>query len=134
MKDDIKTIINELGHIVGTINEFDELEVKIAKLTDNELATLKAYIADEFNGKCNIRIDDVTYAISQLSTAHLYPAIKTPADFGRFMAHGLGMVDLDENFREFFDYEKYAESLKGWYVGRFTKDGFIWGEINPLPF
>lgn len=134
MKNEIKTIINDLGHIVGTITELDELEAKIEGLTDNELATLKAYIADEFKGQYNIRVDEVTYAISQLSTARLYPDIKTLADFGRFWAHSLGMVDLDEDFREFFDYEKYANSLKGWYSGRFTKDGFIWGDISRLPF
>ena len=134
MKNEIKTFINDLGHIVGTIAEFDELETEIAKLTDNELATLKAYMSDEFKWQYNIRVEEVMYAVSQLSTARFYPNIKTAADFGRYMAHTLGRVNLDAELQEFFDYEKYAKSLPEWHVGRLTSDGFIWHDLIRLPF
>lgn len=128
MDNRIKEMINKMGHIVGTITEFDELAKELEKLNYNKTAALRAYLADEFDGQC-IRVDDVLYAITQLSGVYFLRKVKTPSDIGRIIANFLGM---DEKYQAFIDYEKLANEFG--YVGRFTKDGFLWGEIKSLPF
>ena len=128
MDNRIKEMIKKMGHIVGTITEFDELAKELEKLNYNKTAALRAYLGDEFDGKC-IRVDDVVCAISQLSEVYLIKGVKTPFDLGRMIAAIYGM---DESQQASIDYEKLAKDFN--YVGRFTKDGLLLGEIKPLPF
>lgn len=130
---DYKTekLIRDMGNVVGTLNELDELAMKLGRLTHRENKILKAYICDEFEG-CRVNVEQIHYAISQLPGTRLFPNIKTKEDMGRFVAKLFGLDVWAQKNGESIDYEDLANHF--YHIGRLTKDGFIWGDIKSLPF
>ena len=134
MKKDIEEIISELGNLVGTDAEFQLLEERLALLNDIEMLALKECLSIYFEENDNIPVYDVIYIAKQVWSAIIRPEIKTPADFGYFVAHELDMLSIDYTYRKFFDYDGFGRYLLERLPGRFTKSLFIWKNIRILPF
>lgn len=132
MTDNTKKIMIDMGNIIGTIDELDQLAFEIEGLSDDQLTILKAYVKDQFKG-CRTDAFQVSYAIMQLPGVRFRPDIKTAKELCHFMVHELKMLEWDDKYLEFLDYEKYA-NVYGCMVGRLTEDGLIIGSISPLPF
>ena len=94
-----------MGNVVGTLNELDELAMKLGRLTYRENKILKAYICDEFEG-CRVSVEEIHYVISQLPGTRLFPNIKTKEDMGRFVAKLFGLDVWAQKNGESIDYEE----------------------------
>ena len=132
MTDNIKQIMLDMGNIIGTIEELDKLAVEIEGLSDDQLTILKAYVKHQYS---SLRTEtyQISYAIMQLPRVRFRSDIKTAAELGRYMVNELKMLSLNDEYLEFFDYEKYANKY-GYKVGTLTEDGLILGDISPVPF
>lgn len=132
MTDNIKQIMSDMGNIIGTIGELDELAVEIEGLSEDQLSILKAYVKHQYKG-CRTESYQISFTIMQLPRVRFRSDIKTAMELGRYMVHELKMLSLDAEYLEFFDYEKYANTY-GYKVGTLTEDGLILGDISQVPF
>ena len=132
MTNSMKQIMTDIGNIIGTIEELDNLAVEIEGLSEDQLSILKAYVKHQYKG-CRTETYQISYAIMQLPKVRFRPDIKTATEFGRYMVHELKMLNLDDTYLDFFDYEKYANTY-GYKVGTLTENGLILGNISQVPF
>ena len=134
MKKEIKKIIAGIDNLTGTIAELQMLERRMSVLNDQELVALKECIAEDFDGFECVLIRDVIYLAEQLFGVVVLLDVKTPADFGYYLAHELKLLSIEHTYRKFFDYDGFGRYVLNRHPGRFTANCFIWKDVRPLPF
>jgi antirestriction protein len=113
----MKYVITEFSNIVA-LNELAEL---IDELSEEDNNKLNAVLECDY---CS-SIEDVKKIISELDNFELLPEIIDNEELGYYFAEEVGYLNIPEEVKSYFNYEKYGRDMRIESSGVFTSLGFL---------
>ena len=113
----MRYVIKEFSNIVA-LNELAEL---IEELSEEDNDKLNAVLECDY---CS-SIEDVKKIISELDNFELLPEIIDNEELGYYFAEEVGCLNIPEEVKSYFNYEKYGRDMRIESSGVFTSLGFL---------
>ena len=144
-KDKLKDVLDEIGindeyeeyFITDSETSLSGMKYVITEFADivalNELAELIDELSEEDNEKLNAvlecdyfnSIEDVKKIISELDNFELLPEIIDTDQLGYYFAEEIGCLNIPEELKRYFDYDKYGNDIRLEGSGIFTSLGYL---------
>ena len=144
-KDKLKNVLDEIGindeyeeyFITDSETSLSGMKYVIKEFSNivalNELAELIEELSEEDNDKLNAvlecdycsNIEDVKKIISELDNFELLPEIIDNEELGYYFAEEVGYLNIPEEVKSYFNYEKYGRDMRIESSGIFTSLGFL---------
>ena len=144
-KDKLKDVLDEIGindeyeeyFITDSETSLSGMKYVITEFSNivalNELAELIEELSEEDNNKLNAvlecdycsSIEDVKKIISELDNFELLPEIIDNEELGYYFAEEVGCLNIPEEVKSYFNYEKYGRDMRIESSGVFTSLGFL---------
>ena len=113
----MKYVIKEFSNIVA-LNELAEL---IEELSEEDNDKLNAVLECDY---CS-SIEEVKKIISELDNFELLPEIIDNEELGYYFAEEIGCLNIPEELKRYFDYDKYGNDIRLEGSGIFTSIGYL---------
>ena len=121
---DVKSNIPGMEKVISeysSISELNEIAEKLEMLSEYEEEKLKAIMESERISTIN----ELLETINNIDEWNLYENVHSEKDLGFMYAEELLTIEIPENIKSYFDYERYGRDIRLSLNGTFTTFGYI---------